>query len=203
MNFQIFLSYVKKIMLWLFIILALFVIYTAISFFFGDTWGSLGVKKVISIFWYLFKKAFFLTIPSLMLPILIYILLQWTIKNSYLRVIAGIGSLYIFYIINGGLSFSAPIQSLKLAFQVYFLTVLVMPHEMMSFIGAVTCMIGSIIIDFFPDLPGSFDDLGAICTLISMVFMYVNTLATLIKRQIGERIRKFSSKTNESPSQKH
>ena len=184
--------YVKKILAFILVILALVIVYKTISFFFfEDSWTSVSVRKIIGFFWYFLVKAFIFTIPSLILPILIYMVLRYSIKNSFLFVAAGIWSVYLLYWIKGGISFLSPIASMKLAFQVYFLTILVMPQEMMTFIGAIACMIGSIVIDFFPDLPTSFDDLGAICALISMVFMYINTLATFIKKQVGERCKKF------------
>ena len=156
LNVQTVSLYLKKIATLLLIALAVLLVYNAISFFWGDSWASISVRKVISFFWYFFTKAFVFTIPSLILPILIYIILQLTIKNSALFVAVGIWSIYFLYWIKGGISFLAPMQSVKLVFQIYFLTVLVMPHELMTFIGAVTCMIGSIVIDFFPDLPTSF-----------------------------------------------
>ena len=182
----------------LLIALAMLVIVRTLSFIFSDTWASWSAGKIFSMAISLFIKAFVFTIPSLLLPFLIYIMLQIIVRNSLLRITSGVGCLYIFYLLNGGISVTAPVQSLRLSFQVYFLMVLIMPQEIMTVIGAFACMAGSIIINIFPDLPGTLDDLAAICTLIAMVFIYINTLATFIKRQLGERLLNFTDRSQKT-----
>jgi hypothetical protein len=149
-------------------------------------WGIMG-----SFAWML-KKVFLATFISLLPPIIVYCIVNSITKNVFAskianalaRLIAGVGSIYIFYLLSGPVTFSLAgvLGLIKLAFQIYFLCILVLPSECMMILGAVASVIGSIIIGIFPDLPGTIDDTGAICTLITMVFVYMNMLALLIKR---------------------
>ena len=76
--------------------------------------------------------------------------------------------------------------------QIYMLVILVMPSELMSILGTVATVIGSIVIYIFPDAPGALDDIAAVCTLISMVFVYLNTLAMLLKQHSGRVIDRIT-----------
>ena len=54
--------------------------------------------------------------------------------------------------------------------QIYMLVILVMPSELMSILGTVAAVIGSIVIYIFPDAPGALDDIAAVCTLIINIY---------------------------------
>ena len=190
----------KKVVVGFLVLLALLVIYNVVSFVFSDGWASWSMGKMLSLFVWMLKTVFFATILYLVLPIIIYLLLETTIQNPILKVAAGVGCIYIFWWVSGTPSFSwsllnplelfaAAMKLVKLAFQTYFLTILVMPQEVMTIIGVIASLIGTVVIYIFPDAPGAFDDIAAIGTLITVVFVYLNTFATLIKRQVGERIR--------------
>lgn len=73
---------------------------------------------------------------------------------------------------------------LLLAFQVYFLFILVMPQEFMGIIGCIASMVVSMIVFILPDIPGAYDDVAAICTVMAVIFVYINTLAVIIKRRL-------------------
>ena len=73
---------------------------------------------------------------------------------------------------------------LLLAFQVYFLLILVMPQEFMNIIGCITSVVVSMIVSVMPNMPGAYDDVAAICTVMAVIFGYVNTLAVIIKLRI-------------------
>lgn len=160
-------------------------------FVFGGSWTAWGLGQVMSLVWTMLRYVFSATVFSLLPPIAVYLLLVGMLKNPVLRVASGIGCAYAFWVLGGGAaiftwgSFYTPIDSvlkmLRLSLQIYFLVILVMPPELMSILGTIATVIGSIVIYFFPDAPGALDDIAAVCTLISMVFVYLNTLAAFIK----------------------
>ena len=54
----------------------------------------------------------------------------------------------------------------------------------MGIIGCIASMVVSMIVFFLPDMPGSYDDVAAICTVMAVIFGYINTLVIIIKRRI-------------------
>lgn len=186
------------------IALAVLVVYGVVSFALSDSWTAWGVGQVLSLSFSLLRWVFFATIPYLIAPIIIYWFLVVMLKNRFIRVAAGIGCVYLFWVFAGGSGLftwsrfsSAPvgtaIKIIRMAVQIYLLVILVMPRELMNFIGAAAAVIGSVVIYIFPDAPGALDDVAAICTLISMVFVYLNTLALIVKQYSGRVIDKLSA----------
>ena len=186
-----YLSFAKKIVVCVLLVLGGYAVWRISVFVLGGSWTAWGLGKVISLVWTMLKFVFSATVLSLLPPIAVYLLLVGMLKNPVLRVASGIGCAYAFWVLGGGAaiftwgSFYTPIDTvlkmLRLSLQIYFLVILVMPHELMSILGTVATVIGSIVIYFFPDAPGALDDIAAVCTLISMVFVYLNTLASFIK----------------------
>jgi hypothetical protein len=188
------------IMLGIFIIFALIVVYKFCGFLFGggvirnEIIATFG--KLIGLVVWMLKKVFLATIIYLFPPIIMYCVVNSVTKNIFtnrianilVRAIAGVGSIYIFYLLSGDvtLSLKGALEAVKLAFQIYLLVILVMPQEFMMILGTIASVIGSIVIFIFPDLPGAFDDMAAICTLITIIFVYLNTLALFIKRFTGK-----------------
>lgn len=197
----------KKALEVILIALGCVVIYNVASFFAEGSFLSKSVAGILSLFVKMFMYVFTATIPCLFLPIAVYITLHFMIQNKFMRVAAGIGCIYVIWSLSGGLGiftwgmFSTPIdhvmRAVKLSFQVYFLTLLVMPQELINLIGTIAAIVGSLVIDIFPDLPTSLDDMAAICTLIAMIFVYINTFATFIKQQVGRRIDLYLKKREE------
>lgn len=170
------------------LIMAAAVAYEIVVFFWNHDLIARGLVTVIDFFIWILKNALLFTLPCLIAPIVIYLLLHVIVRNPILRLVSGIGCTYLFWIFGGDVEFSlsGAWALVRLLFQVYFLIILVMPQELMMAVGAIACMIGTIIIDFLPDVPlTTVDDLAAICALISMVFLYINTLATLIKQKVA------------------
>lgn len=134
------------------------------------------------------------TIHLLVVPIAVYLVLEAMIRSSLLRVGAGIGCAYLLWLVSGDLelSLSSATGMLLTFFQIYFLLVLVLPAELITIVGGVVCVIGSAIIYVMPDLPTSLDDVAGICTLISVVFIYVNSIALFIKQRIGPQVHKLA-----------
>ena len=95
-------------------------------------------------------------------------------------------------------SLSTPLDSaikiVRMSVQIYLLVILVMPSELMSILGTIAAIIGSIVIYVFPDAPGALDDIAAICALKSMIFVYLNTLAMILKRHSGRVIDMFTQR---------
>ena len=186
-----YLSFAKKIVVCGLLGLGVYAVWSISVFVFGGSWTAWGLGKVISLVWTMLRFVFSATVLSLLPPIAVYLLLVGMLKNPVLRVASGIGCAYAFWVLGGGASiftwgsFYTPIDTvlkmLRLSLQIYFLVILVMPPELMSILGTVATVIGSIVIYFFPDAPGALDDIAAVCTLISMVFVYLNTLASFIK----------------------
>ena len=54
----------------------------------------------------------------------------------------------------------------------------------MNIIGCITSVVVSMIVSVMPNMPGAYDDVAAICTVMAVIFGYVNTLAVIIKRRI-------------------
>ena len=183
--------------------LAVWTVYQVTAFALGDSWTAWGLGRLLGMFMSLLRYVFFSTIFYLIPPILIYWVLLFMLKNPFIRAAAGIGCVYLFWVLGGGSglftwgSFSTPIDTalkiIRLSLQIYLLVILVMPSELMSIIGTIAAVIGSIVIYFFPDAPGALDDIAAVCTLISMVFVYLNTLAMILKQHSGKVIDRITS----------
>ena len=190
------------------IALAVLTVYKIAAFVFSDTWTAWGMGQMFSLFMKLLRWVFFTTILYLIPPIVIYWLLLAMLKNPVIRAAAGVGCVYIFWVIGGGSglfawgSLSTPVDSaikiVRMSVQIYLLVILVMPSELMSIIGTIAAVIGSMVIYIFPDAPGALDDISAVCTLISMIFVYLNTLAMILKRHSGRAIDKFTQRQHTS-----
>ena len=184
-------KFVKGVIVAVLVSLAGFAVWNIGSFALGGSWTAWGLGKLLGMFWAMLKYIFFATVLYLVPPIAVYVLLVAMLKNPFLRVASGIGCAYVFWVLSGGSSlftwgsFYAPLDTalklIRLSLQIYFLVILVMPPELMSILGTIATVIGSIVIYFFPDAPGALDDIAAVCTLISMVFVYLNTFAMFIK----------------------
>jgi hypothetical protein len=180
----VFVKWAKNIAIGILLLLGVLVVYRIYSFLTGGGIAMGTVRVVWSMFWWMLKKVFFATLPYLIPPILIFVVIHKLSANKIIRFFAGLGSLYLFYMLSGNITFSldGALNLIKLAFQLYFLILLVIPDSLTNVAGVAACAVGSIAVYIFPDLPGSADDIGAICTLITMVFAYMNTLAMLVKR---------------------
>ena len=183
----------------LLIILAVFVIYKilseVVSLFSGMGIVSLSAGKIVSMFFSLFVWVFMKTFLYLLSPVAIYIVILALVRHPLLRFAAGIGSIYLFWIFSGGFSFQASIlfspsqildaiiRIIRLIFQMYFLTVLVIPEKLMNLAGAAASFIGGILINAIPvGIPAvSFDDIAAMSVLTCFI-MYLNTIALFVKR---------------------
>ena len=184
-------KFVKWLIVAVLVSLAVFAVWNIASFALGGSWTAWGLGKLLSMFWAMLKYIFFATVLYLVPPIAVYVLLAAMLKNPFLRAASGIGCAYVFWVLSGGSSLFtwgslyAPLDTalklIRLSLQIYFLVILVMPPELMSILGTIATVIGSIVIYFFPDAPGALDDIAAVCTLISMVFVYLNTFAMFIK----------------------
>ncbi|MBQ7154282.1 MAG: hypothetical protein IJR85_01865 [Synergistaceae bacterium] len=200
-----YLSFVKKIVVCVLVGLAVYAVWNISAFVFGGSWTAWGLGKITSLFWTMLRYVFSVTVLSLLPPVAVYLLLLAMLKNPVLRVASGIGCAYAFWVLSGGSalftwgSLYTPLDSvlkiIRLSFQIYFLVILVMPGELMSILGTIATVLGSIVIYFFPDAPGALDDIAAVCTLISMVFVYLNTLAAFIKHYAEKVLDWVISKT--------
>ena len=185
----------------LLIILAVVVIYKVlsgvVSLFSGFGIVSVGAGKIISMFFSLFIWVFTKTFLYLLPPVAIYIIILSLVRHPLLRFAAGIGSIYLFWIFSGGFSFEASmllspskildaiIRIIRLIFQIYFLTVLVIPEKLMNLAGAAASFIGGLLINAIPvGIPAvSFDDIAAM-TVLTCFIMYLNTIALFVKRSV-------------------
>lgn len=145
------------------------------------------VKRIIGAMIWMFTKIFFITIPCLILPIILYCLIYKLIGNSIVRFFAGLGCTYLFYMFSDDLSFSssAVMNWVKMLFQIYFLLILVMPQELIGVLGGIVSAIGAVVIYIFPDAPSFIDDIAAISSMILIIFVYLNSLAIFIKRIVA------------------
>ncbi|MBR0097037.1 MAG: hypothetical protein IJP88_07635 [Synergistaceae bacterium] len=171
--------------------LAIYVIYSVGSFLFN--WNSSGgvvqwgVLKIGGLILSMFIYVLSITFPYIFPPIIVYLLLEVFLRKLpyIMRWGAELGCTYIFYLLSGLInSNSGIIQWMLLAFQVYFLFILVMPQEFMGIIGCIASMVVSMIVFILPDMPGAYDDVAAICTVMAVIFGYINTLAVIIKRRL-------------------
>ncbi len=184
------------------IALAVLTVYKAAAFMLSDSWSSWGLGQLLKLSAVMLRYVFSATIIYLIPTVLIYWVLLAALTNPFIRAAAGIGCVYIFWVIGGGQSLfawknlSAPIDSAikitRVSAQIYLLVILVMPSELMSILGTAAAVIGSMVIYVFPDAPGALDDISAVCTLVSMIFVYLNTLAMLLKQHSGKIIGKLT-----------
>ena len=56
---------------------------------------------------------------------------------------------------------------------------------MSSMLGGAASVVGVAVVALIPSLPGAFDDLTAVSTLIMMIFGVLNTSASLVKRAVA------------------
>ena len=192
----------KNVITYALIALAVFTVYKVAAFMLSDSLSSWGLGQLLKLFAVMLRYVFFATILYLIPPVLIYWVMLAMLKNPFVRVAAGIGCVYIFWIIGGGQSLfaweslSAPLDSaikiVRVSAQIYLLVILVMPSELMSILGTVAAIIGSMAIYVFPDAPGALDDISAVCALVSMIFVYLNTLAMVLKQHSGKIISKLT-----------
>jgi hypothetical protein len=178
-------KWLKNIGLGVLFLLGALLIYHICAFIFGGGIVMGSLWKVCGAFWFMFKTAFLATFLSFFLPVAIYALIVYVAGDkTVLRIMAGLGGVYFLYWLSGDVSFSldSALNLVKLAFQLYFLILLVLPEPLVYIAEAVACAIGSIAIILFPDLPGSVDDMGAIGVLITMVLVYMNILKYLVKK---------------------
>ena len=154
-----------------------------------------GLGKFLTVVWKVFAKVLWATLPSLLLPIGIYLFVEKTLGALWplIRVAAAVGIMYLFLRLSGGvsLSFNLPkmaSETLSLAkayFQAYYLIILILPQEFMSMLGGAASVVGVAVVALIPSLPGAFDDLTAVSTLIMMIFGVLNTSASLVKRAVA------------------
>jgi hypothetical protein len=177
---------IRYIFLGVMLLFAGIMLYHLCHFLFRGGIVMAGIWKLLGLMWWMLKKVFWATLPCLIAPIAAYAVIYKSTRNEVLRFIAGLGFIYVFYLFSGDISFSldSVLNMVKFAFQLYFLILLVIPGTLMIVAGAVASIIGTIIIYILPDLPGVLDDIGAICILIAIVFVYMNTLATAVKKLV-------------------
>jgi len=72
--------------------------------------------------------------------------------------------------------------------EIYLLLLWTVPRELWNFIGGFLLAIQSLIVTVMPDLPSYFDDLGMILAIFAFIFLYINTIASIIQRIIDERV---------------
>lgn len=149
--------------------------------------ASWSTKQIVPMIFWILKKIFFATAPYLFLPIVIYCLVYKFIPNSIIKFFAGLGCVALFYYFSDDLSFSlgSVMNWVKTIFQIYFLLILFMPQELFGIIGGLVSAAGAIVIYIFPDLPTYIDDISAISSMILFIFVYINTLAMVIKRIVA------------------
>lgn len=180
------LYWMKLIPVGILLILCALAAFKVCSFLFRGGLITSSIGDILSSFWWMFKKVFFATIPFLIPPVLAAAIVYTLSVNKILRFLMGVGSVYLFYLFSGSITFSTDgaLSLVRLAFQIYFLILLVIPDVFINVVSAIVCVIGSIVIFIFPDLPGFIDDMAAICVLITMVSAYMNTLAMFVKKGI-------------------
>ena len=163
-----------------------------ISLLFGEGMVNAGIRKMISAFWrilsWVFVKTFFYLLP----PIIIYVLIQLLVTHPVMRFMIGLGSIYLFWILSGGLSFSisSPINSLiriiRLVFQIYFLTVLIIPQPLVIIASAVASFVGGIIVNSIPiGIPMMSVDSIVAMIVLSYFITYLNIIASFVKKAVG------------------
>jgi hypothetical protein len=72
--------------------------------------------------------------------------------------------------------------------QIYLLALWTFPREIWNFLGGIVWFIKSMIILILPDLPGYFDDFGAIGAIFAFIFLYLHTIASLIQRFVDTNL---------------
>lgn len=186
----------KNVITSLLIALAILTAYKISAFILGGSWSAWGLGKFLGMLLSILRYVFSVTILHLIPPVIVYWALLLMLKNPFVRIMAGIGCTYIFWVIGGviggGYSINNVMKIIQMSVQIYLLVILIMPAELMSILGTIAAVIGSMVIYIFPDAPGTLDDISAVCALISMIFVYINTLATIIKRYSDKVIDKLT-----------
>ena len=136
------------------------------------------------------------SLPVIWFPALTYLVLSWFIRNTPARkgallIVISLQFALIAHIVfphNGLFLFS--ITRLPLVFtlilQLYMFILFFLPGEIWNFLGAVILLFKGMAVMLLPDLPSFADDFGIILAVFSFLFLYMHTLASLVKRA-GEK----------------
>lgn len=167
-----------------------------ISFVFGESAVKSGAITLFSMFIKILIWALTNTFLYFLPPIVIYVLIQFLIRHPFIRFLAGIVGIYLFWILSGGFSFSisSPIDSVarivRLVFQIYFLTVLIIPQSLVRLVGSVASFLGGIIVSSIPvGVPmTSIDDIAAMLVLTYFI-TYLNIVASFVKKIVAHSLK--------------
>ena len=185
------------------ILIGLYLIYAAITVLVSGNWSALqtifsGLFKVIHFcipyLLILITKSLFFIWP----PILAYMLIGIITTSRCWRFFLCLSVLASAIILLNRLVFSHidfsfnTLQQVPNIFlyimEIYLLLLWTVPRELWNFIGGFLLAIQSLIVTVMPDLPSYFDDLGMILAIFAFIFLYINTIASIIQRIIDERV---------------
>lgn len=164
-------------------IYAIYSLFPYITIIFGNSIMKMVIKMI--------GKGVKLAIPYICIPVALYTMCNIATENIITRILMGTGCVCLLWYISPEISFSmaGAKNCVKLIFQMYFLMTLLLPQELVSIIGGIVTTIGVVIIYIFPGLSDSVT-ISLICSMVFLIFVYINTLASIVKRAVNAIIRK-------------
>lgn len=150
--------------------------------------GLLAFKISFSIFRVLFLRS----LKVIWLPAALYLAISWFIRNNLMKKIVLLAVISFNLLFLANVVFPSPF-SLLFAFtrlpilfcllvQLYLFLLFLLPFELWNIPGAIILFVKGSMVTLLPDLPSFADDFGIIMAVFYFVFLYLNTVAALLKR---------------------
>jgi hypothetical protein len=135
------------------------------------------------------SKLIVLSLRYLWPPIVVYCLIGLVTKSWWWRfflcLVALSSCIIIFrFWFREHFSFVLLPQFLLYIMQLYLFLLWTLPREVWNFLGGIIFFTSSIVVIIFPDLPGYLDDFGVIFAIFMFIFLYVNTVASVVQRLV-------------------
>lgn len=174
------------------------IIISAVASLINGNWGILGkivgaTSKTLGFVLPALTRMVFSSLAFIWLPIIAYVLISLITVSRWWRfylclVVLGTFILFSQCFISTDISISNLYQIIAYLSQIYLLALWTFPREIWNFLGGIVWFIKSMIILILPDLPGYFDDFGAIGAIFAFIFLYLHTIASLIQRFVDTNL---------------
>lgn len=140
----------------------------------------------------LIKLLFLKSLPVIWFPVLIYLVLSWFVrdhlkKKVFLFVIVSLEAAVLVNIVLPLLT-SVMFALTRLPFvfcmiiQFYMFLLFLLPNELWNFLGGFVLFLKGTAVILLPDFPTFLDDIGILFAIFFFLFLYLNTLSSLVKR---------------------
>ncbi|MCP5514960.1 MAG: hypothetical protein H7A26_05820 [Spirochaetales bacterium] len=144
----------------------------------------------------LVKLLFIRSLPVIWFPVLAYLVLSWFVRDRVKK------KIFLFVIVSAeaALLVNIALPSLTsvmfaltripflfcVTLQFYMFLLFLLPNELWNFLGGLVLFLKGSAVILLPDFPTFLDDIGILSAIFFFLFLYINTLLSIVKR-IGKR----------------